>query len=68
MQFLMLYLCCGLPLGLIELISVLFIRDGGAVWLKALYGLIAVIIWPLIFAVLFVPERVLSKWRRVLDG
>ncbi|VEC78905.1 Uncharacterised protein [Raoultella ornithinolytica] len=41
MQFLLFYLCCGLPLGLIEFISVLFIRDGGAVRLKAIYGLIA---------------------------
>lgn len=68
MQFLLLYLSCGLPLGLIEFISVLFIRDGGSVLLKALYGLITVIFWPLIIFVLFVPERVLCKWRRVLDG
>lgn len=68
MQFLLFYLCCGLPLGFIEFISVLFIRDGGAVWLKAIYGLISVVAWPLIFMVLFVPERVLCKWRRALDG
>ncbi|EPY4252659.1 TPA: hypothetical protein ACSQ42_000840 [Klebsiella aerogenes] len=68
MQFLLLYLLCGLPLGLIEFISVLFIRDGGAVWLKVVYGVIAVLLWPLIFAVLFVPERILCKWRRALGG
>ncbi|MCH8363190.1 hypothetical protein I7X26_27550 [Klebsiella pneumoniae] len=68
MQFLLFYLCCGLPIGLIEFVSVLFIRDGGAVWLKALYAFIAVIFWPLIIGVLFVPERVLSKLRRALDG
>lgn len=68
MQFILLYLICGVPIGLIEFVSVLFIRDGGAVWLKAVYGLIAVLLWPLIFAVLFVPERILCKWRRILDG
>ncbi|HEG4382291.1 TPA: hypothetical protein SD291_002180 [Klebsiella pneumoniae] len=68
MQLLLLYLSCGLPIGVIEFILVLFIRDGGSVWLKALYGLITVIFWPLIIVVLFVPERVLCKWRRVLDG
>ena len=68
MQFLLLYLICGLPLGFVEFISVLLIRDGGAVWLKAVYGVIAMLLWPLIFAVLFVPERILCKWRRVLDG
>lgn len=68
MQFVLLYLFCGLPIGLIEFISVLFIRDGCAVWLKALYGVITVILWPLIIAVLFVPESVLCKWRRVLNG
>lgn len=68
MQFLLLYLICGLPLGLFEFVSVLLVRDGGSVWLKATYGVIAVLLWPLIFAVLFVPERILCKWRRVWDG
>ncbi len=64
MQFLLLYLICGLPIGLVEFISVLFIRDGGSAWLKAIYGVIAALLWPLIFAVLFIPERILCKWRR----
>ncbi|AMG53247.1 hypothetical protein AL524_09195 [Citrobacter amalonaticus] len=68
MQYFLLYLCFGVLLGLIEFISVLFIRDGRSVLLKALYGLFTVIFWPLIIFVLFVPERVLCKWRRVLDG
>lgn len=68
MQFLLLYLICGLPLGLFEFVSVLLVRDGGSVWLKATCGVIAVLLWPLIFAVLFVPERILCKWRRVWDG
>lgn len=63
MQFLLLYLICGLPIGLIEFISVLFIRDGGSVWLKAVYGVIGALLWPLIIAVLFVPERILCKLR-----
>lgn len=67
MQFLLLYLICGLPLGLFEFVSVLLVRDDGSVWLKATYGVIAVLLWPLIFAVLFVPERILCKWRRVWD-
>lgn len=68
MQYFLLYLCFGVPFGLIEFVSVLFIRDGGKVWFKALYGLISVLAWPLIILVLFVPERVLCKWRRLLDG
>lgn len=63
MQYFLFYLCFGVPFGLIEFVSVLFIRDGAAVWLKAIYGLIAVIIWPLIIMVLFIPEHVLCKWR-----
>lgn len=68
MQYFLLYLCYGVLFGLIEFISVLFIRDGGAIWLKAIYGLISVVAWPLMILMLFVPKRVLCKWRRLLDG
>lgn len=68
MHFLLLYLCFGLLLGIIEFISVIFIRDGEPVWLKAIYGLIVALAWPLVIVVGFLPNRILQKVRRALGG
>ncbi|CNL34574.1 Uncharacterised protein [Yersinia frederiksenii] len=64
MEWVIIYLFCGIPLGAFELISVLLIRDGGLIRLKLIYGLIVVILWPLIFIVTFIPEKVLKKLRK----
>lgn len=66
MEYLLLYLCFGAPIGLIEFVAVLFIRNSGSPWLKFVYGLIALIAWPLIFALIFVPNRILKKVRNNL--
>lgn len=63
MHLFLLYLCVGVPFGLIEFVSVIFIRDGASVWLKGVYGLIAAALWPLIIIVAFVPERNLNQLR-----
>ncbi|WP_336709614.1 MULTISPECIES: hypothetical protein [unclassified Cedecea] len=68
MEYLFLYFCFGVPVGLLEFVSVLFIRDSGAWWLKGVYALLVAIAWPLIIVLMFVPNSVLCKWRERLTG
>ncbi len=68
MEILYLYCSMAFAFGAIELISVLCIRDGAPIWLKVFYGFLSALLWPLLAVVLFIPERVLKRFRSAFDG
>ncbi|VTP12694.1 hypothetical protein PUATCC27989T_00506 [Phytobacter ursingii] len=68
MEVLYLYCSMAVAFGVIELIGVMSIKDGAPLWLKVFYGFLSALLWPLLAVVLFIPERVLKKFRSTFDG
>lgn len=66
------YMVTGLPVAIIELIAVLFIRDGIGLRLKLFYGLLGWLFWPALLVVLFIPNKALAKinvaLKRAING
>lgn len=51
MGFIGVYLMVGVMIGIMEMVSILLIRDNQSLWLKSLYGLLVALLWPLIVIV-----------------
>ena len=50
------YFIVAAVIGVVELISVMLIRDGEPLWMKLIYGLLAVLVAPLIIVITMLPD------------